>query len=47
MANLPDVNSEAFRRQAHRESLAAANSPHAKEEQDWVDSVSVWPNEEE
>jgi hypothetical protein len=30
---VPDVRSKAFKRQAHLESLAAANSPHAKLDQ--------------
>jgi hypothetical protein len=39
---VPDTRSEAFRRQAHRESLAIANSPHEAEDQAFVDAVSVW-----
>lgn len=39
---VPDTRSKAFRRQAHMESLAVARSPHAKEDQDFVDAVSVW-----
>ena len=44
---VPDVDSEEFARAAHQASLNIANSPAAKEEQDWVDSVSVWPWEDE
>ena len=40
---VPDVRSPAFAAEAHRQSLAAANSPHAQEDQDFVDAVSVWP----
>ena len=40
---LPDTRSRAFRRQAHRDALAIANSPHEKDDQAFVDSVSVWP----
>jgi hypothetical protein len=36
---------EALRRQAHRESLAIANSPHEADDQAFVDAVSVWKYE--
>jgi hypothetical protein len=39
---VPDVRSRSFRMQAHRQSLAVAGSPHAKEDQEFVDSVSDW-----
>jgi Protein of unknown function (DUF3018) len=39
---VPDVNSPEFAAEAHRQSLLIANSPHAKEDQDWVDAVSDW-----
>ncbi|HEY7297756.1 MAG TPA: antitoxin MazE family protein [Xanthobacteraceae bacterium] len=39
---VPDVRSPAFARAAHEQSLAVANSPHAKEDQDFVDAVSDW-----
>ena len=39
---LPDVRSKAFKRRAHLDSLAIARSPQAKEDQDFVDAVSVW-----
>jgi hypothetical protein len=29
-------------RQAHRQSLAVANSPQAKEDQEFVDAISGW-----
>jgi len=37
---VPDVNSPEFAAEAHRQSLLAANSPHAKEDQDFIDSIS-------
>jgi hypothetical protein len=43
---LPDVNSPEFIAEAHRESLAIANSPHAEEDQAFVDAIS-WTNDEE
>jgi hypothetical protein len=39
---VPDVRSEAFAREAHRQSLAAARSAHAKEDQAFVDAISEW-----
>jgi hypothetical protein len=46
---VPDVNSPEFAAEAHRQSLAIANSPYEKEDQDWVDSVSwftTWKGDE-
>jgi Protein of unknown function (DUF3018) len=37
---VPDVRSPAFKAQAHRQSLAVAQSPHAKDDQAFIDSVS-------
>ena len=39
---VPDVRSPAFAAEAHRHSLAVANSPHAKEDQDFIDMISDW-----
>lgn len=39
---LPDVHSEEFKKEARRQSLALANSPHAKEDQDFVESLIDW-----
>jgi len=39
---VPDMRSPAFVSQAHRQSLAVANSPHAKEDQAFIDAVSEW-----
>jgi hypothetical protein len=37
---VPDVRSPSFKAKAHRQSLAVANSRHAKKDQDFIDSVS-------
>ena len=37
---VPDMRSPAFVTEAHRQSLAVARSPHAKEDQDFIDAVS-------
>ena len=39
---VPDMRSPAFAAEAHRQSLAVANSPHAKEDQDFIDAVCDW-----
>jgi len=39
---VPDVRSKAFTHAAHRQSLAVARSPHAKEDQEFVDAISAW-----
>jgi hypothetical protein len=39
---VPDVRSPEFAAEAHRQSLAVANSPFAKEDQDFVDSISIF-----
>jgi hypothetical protein len=39
---VPDVRTPSFKAKAHRQSLAVARSPHAKENQDFVDAVSEW-----
>jgi hypothetical protein len=38
---VPDVRSALFKAEAHRQSLAVASSRHAKEDQDFIDAVSV------
>ena len=43
---VPDVRSKKFKRQAHLDSLAIANSRQERDDQAFVDSVSLWPNEE-
>jgi len=37
---VPDMRSPAFRLEAHKQSLAVAKSPHAEEDQDFIDSIS-------
>ena len=39
---VPDMRSPAFVTEAHRQSLAVANSPHARQDQDFIDTVSDW-----
>ena len=39
---IPDINSKEFREEARRQSLAVSNSPQAKEDQDFIDSISEW-----
>lgn len=38
---VPDVNSPAFARAAHEQSLAAARSKFAREDQAFVDAISI------
>jgi hypothetical protein len=40
---VPDTRSKAFARQAHRESVTVRNSPHADEDQAFVDAISASP----
>lgn len=42
---VPDVRSKAFRAEAHRQSLLVAASSHAREDQAFIDSVSLWGEE--
>ena len=42
---VPDVRSPAFAAAARRQSLAVANSPHAKADQDFIDAVSELDSE--
>lgn len=37
---VPDMRSPAFLAEAHRQSLAVAASPHAKQDQDFIDTIS-------
>jgi len=43
---LPDTRSKEFAEQAHRDSLAIANSPTEAEDQAFVDSISWWNSPE-
>lgn len=42
---VPDVRSKAFARAARRQSLAVAGSPHAEDDQAFVDAISAWDAE--
>lgn len=42
---VPDVRSPAFEAEARRQSLVVATSPHAADDQAFVDSISVWNDE--
>jgi hypothetical protein len=37
---VPDTRTPAFAAEAHRQSLAVANSPQAKDDQEFIDAVS-------
>lgn len=39
---VPDMRSPAFAKEAHRQSLAVANSPRAKQDQEFIDAISDW-----
>ena len=40
---VPDVRSRKFKAEAHRQSAAVAESPHAREDQEFVDAASDFP----
>ena len=42
---VPDVRAPGFAEEAHRQSRAVAASEHAQDDQNFIDSVSVWPDE--
>lgn len=39
---VPDMRSRAFVTEAHRQSLAVANSAKAREDQNFIDAVAEW-----
>ncbi len=39
---VPDMSSPAFVREARRQSRAVAGSPHAAEDQDFINAISEW-----
>ena len=39
---VPDMRSPVFVTEAHKQSLAVANSPHAREDQEFVDAIADW-----
>ena len=42
---VPDVRAPGFADEAHRQARAVSTSPQAADDQAFVDSVSVWPDE--
>jgi Antitoxin MazE-like len=42
---VPDVRSEEFAAEAHRQSEAVARSRNAKKDQDFINAISDWPGE--
>jgi hypothetical protein len=42
---VPDVRSPEFAREARRQSLLIANSPQEKDDQAFIDSISIWGQE--
>jgi hypothetical protein len=42
---VPDVRAASFKSEAHRQSLAVAASAHARDDQAFIDAVSVWGDE--
>jgi hypothetical protein len=42
---VPDTRSPEFAAEARRQSLLVANSPHAKEDQDFINAISAWEEE--
>ena len=42
---VPDVRSPEFAAEAHRQSLLIANSPQEKDDQAFIDSISIWGQE--
>ena len=41
----PDVRSPEFLAEARRQCLAVNASPHAEEDQAFIDAISAWPDE--
>ncbi len=39
---VPDVRLPAFAKEARRQSLVVARSPHARKDQEFIDAVSDW-----
>ena len=42
---VPDVRSPEFAAEAHRQSLAIANSPQKRDDQEFIDAISDWGDE--
>jgi len=43
---VPDTRTSKFKEQAHRASLATANSPTEQDDQAFIDSIQWWTSEE-
>lgn len=43
---VPDTRSEEFKREARRQALIIANSPHEAEDQAFIDSLQEWNDPE-
>ena len=42
---VPDTRSPAFAAEAHRQSLVVAHTAHAREDQDFIESISIFDEE--
>jgi hypothetical protein len=45
--SVPDARSPEFLAEAHRQALAIANSPHEPDDQAFIDSISIWPDDQD
>ena len=41
---VPDVRTQNFKSEAHRQALAVARSAHAEDDQAFVDAITDWNN---
>lgn len=42
---VPDTRTAAFKVEAHRQSLVVAQSPQARQDQDFIDTISLQPGD--
>jgi Protein of unknown function (DUF3018) len=42
---VPDTRTAAFKVEAHRQSLVVAQSPHARQDQNFIDTISLQPGD--
>jgi hypothetical protein len=42
---VPDTRTAAFKVEAHRQSLVVAQSAHARQDQDFIDTISLQPGD--
>lgn len=40
-----DTRTKKFKEEARRQALAIAQSPHEKDDQAFIDAISIWPEE--